>query len=54
MGPQALAMAGPLATVVKATLRAASRHAGEPQHEDAIRTILQRACRELDHLAKPS
>jgi len=53
MGPHALAMAGPLAAVAKATFRAASRRSGESQHEESIRNILQRACRELDALAKP-
>jgi len=48
MGPESLALLGPLAGVAKATFRAARRAANKPEAEERIRAILQRAARELD------
>ncbi len=52
MGPETFALLGPAAAVMKATLRAASRARSRPEHEERIRRILARACRELDELDK--
>ncbi len=52
MGPETIAFLGQMASVAKATLRAASRAAGKPEQEERIRRILDRVYRELDELAK--
>ncbi len=53
LGPQAFAVGGPLARVVKAILKAWTRAAGRPEREKRVYTILDRACRELEDLGKP-
>jgi hypothetical protein len=50
MGPQVFAFAGPIAALMKATLRATAWAAGQPERDERIREILQRACRDLDQL----
>lgn len=50
MGPQVFAFAGPIAALMKATLRATSWAAGRPERDERVREILQRACRELEQL----
>ena len=50
MTPETVALAGPLAAVVKATLQAARRVARKSDVERRIRTILERAARELEQL----
>ena len=52
MVPEALALAGPLAAVVKAALRASAATAGKPDRESRIRAILDRARKELEELAR--
>jgi DNA-binding PadR family transcriptional regulator len=54
MGPEALALAGPIGAVLKAALWAANRASGMPGAEQQIRAILRRACRDLDGVAKES
>jgi DNA-binding PadR family transcriptional regulator len=47
MGPQTAALAGPIATLVKAAFRGTARR---PEHEPLIRDILERARREVEAL----
>lgn len=51
-GPEVVAMFGPLAELIKASLHAAKWSAGRPDREDRLRAILTRTCRELQDLAK--
>ncbi len=48
ISPEAFALAGPLAAVVKAALRASSRAVGSADREQRVREILDRARRELE------
>jgi len=52
MGPQVVVLVAPLVSAIKATLRAGTRAAGQPQREDRIRAILERAAKELENLEK--
>ena len=52
IGPEVMAMFGPLGELIKASIRASKWAAGRPEREDRLRAILTRACRELDELAK--
>jgi DNA-binding PadR family transcriptional regulator len=47
MGPQTAALAGPVASLVKAAMRGVARR---PEHEAEIREILERARREVEGL----
>jgi hypothetical protein len=47
MGPQTAALAGPVASLVKAAMRGVARR---PEHEPQIRGILERARREVEAL----
>ena len=47
MGPQTAALAGPVASLVKAAMRSVARR---PEHEPQIREILERARREVEAL----
>lgn len=50
MGPETFAILGPVAALVKATMRAATRAAGRHDREERIRSILDRARGELEEL----
>jgi DNA-binding PadR family transcriptional regulator len=52
MGPQVVALFGPLGALIKATMRAAAWTAGRPDREDQVRSVLQRAATDLDNLQK--
>ena len=52
MGPETIAFVGPLATVLKSTMRAAKWAAGQAEREERLRSIIRRVCRELDELSK--
>ena len=52
MGPQVVILMAPLVNTLKATLRAATRAAGRPDREGRIRTILERASKELEDLER--
>jgi DNA-binding PadR family transcriptional regulator len=47
MGPQTAALAGPVASLVKAAMRGVARR---PEHESQIRDILERARRDVEAL----
>ena len=53
MGPQTIAIAGPLAHVVKAALRASHGAEESPERQEKLRDILDRMRRELEQLAPP-
>jgi hypothetical protein len=50
MGPQTAALAGPVASLVKAAMRGVARR---PEHESQIRDILERARRDVEALEPP-
>ena len=52
MGPQVVVLMTPLVGTLKAAMRAASRAAGRSDREAHIRTILERATKELENLEK--
>jgi DNA-binding PadR family transcriptional regulator len=52
MGPQAVAIAGPLAHLVKAALRSLHGAADSPERQEKLRDILERAQRELEQLGR--
>ena len=52
MGPETMALLGSLASVVKATMRAARWAAGREEREEKVRSILQRTCRALEELTE--
>ena len=52
MGPQAVVLMSPLVTTIRATLRAARGAAGNPEREGRIRSVLERAAREIETLEK--
>ena len=51
MGPQTAALIGPVAALVKATIRGMARH---PEHEAQIRELLERTRRAIEALDPPS
>jgi DNA-binding PadR family transcriptional regulator len=51
MRPETMAFLGPLGEVLKSTMRAAKRAAGNAEREDRLRTIIRRFCKELDELS---
>ena len=54
MGPQAFAVAGPIAALVKAALKAAQAAGDSADRNERLREILDRARRDLEDLAKSS
>lgn len=52
MGPQAFAVAGPIAGLVKAALKAAQAAGDSADRQQRLREILDRACRDLEELVK--
>jgi DNA-binding PadR family transcriptional regulator len=54
MGPQAVAIAGPLAHLVKSALRALHGAEESPERQAKLREILDRARRELEQLGRPA
>lgn len=52
MGPQVIALAGPVAVLMKSTFRALNRGSGKPEREEQIRKVLDWAVRKMDNLAE--
>jgi DNA-binding PadR family transcriptional regulator len=52
MGPQAFAVAGPIAGLVKAALKAAQAAGDSADRQQRLREILDRACRDLEELVE--
>jgi DNA-binding PadR family transcriptional regulator len=48
--PEAFAILGPATEVMKSSMRAAARAAGQPEREQKVRSILERARKELEAL----
>ena len=52
MGPEAIAIFGPVGVMVKSAFRTARWAAGRPEREEKLRGIIQRTSRELEDLMK--
>jgi DNA-binding PadR family transcriptional regulator len=52
MGPEVIAIFGPVGAMVKSAFRTARWAAGRPEREEKLRGIIQRTSRELDDLMK--
>lgn len=50
MGPEVIAIFGPVGTLVKSAFRAAKWSAGRQEREEKVRAIVYRAAKELDEL----
>jgi DNA-binding PadR family transcriptional regulator len=52
MGPAAMAISGPLATVLKSAVRASQWAAGQDEREDKLRKAIRRFCKDLEEMVK--